>query len=138
LNIDLGAAAALVAFGGNDLVVVLAQLHAVLSPSIEVILHVYSSTNTFLLAYGPVLVESFCAIDGWLIVTSRERDVISAAVSRDTALPLSTRARVVGSVGLDYVVLNQRVASPAVDSKVAIALGVERSTIVDCSTVHGQ
>jgi hypothetical protein len=138
LNIDLGVTTALVTFGGNDLVVVLAQLHAVLSPSIEVVLHVYSSTNTFLLAYGPVLVESFRAVDRWLVVTSRDRDVVGAAVSRDTALPLSTRARVVSSVGFDYVVLHQRVASPAVDSKVTVALGVERSTVVDCSKVHGQ
>jgi len=53
LHVDLRASRRLVALCGDDLVVMLAQVHAVLSPGIEVSLHVYAATDALLGADRP-------------------------------------------------------------------------------------
>ena len=116
----------------------LAQLHTVLSPRVEVSLHVDGSTHTLLLANRPVLVKGPSTVDGWLVVAGGQRDIVSAAVTGDGSLPLSTRAWVVCAVRFDNVVLYQGVASPAIDSKVSVTLRVEGSAVVDCSTPNCQ
>jgi hypothetical protein len=54
---DAGGAAGEVALSGNNLVVVLTELHALGRPSVEVVLHVDGSAGALVLADGPVLLE---------------------------------------------------------------------------------
>lgn len=44
---------------------------------------------------------------------------------------MSAGAGVVGAVVLDHVVFDERVAGPAVDGEVAVALGGEGAAVVD-------
>lgn len=132
LHIDIRAAAALVALGGKDLVVMLAQIHAVPAPGVEVVLHVDGSARALLGADGPVLLEGPGAVDRGLVGPGGDVDVIGAAVGLELALVLGLAAGVVGAVGLDDVVLYEWVARPAVDAEVAVALGIERAAVVDC------
>jgi hypothetical protein len=97
LDINVGAAAALVTLSRNNLVVVLAQVEAVASPSLEVVVHVDGATDTPVLADGPVLLESPGAVDRGLVGTGRDVDVVDAAVGREAALELGARAGVVGA-----------------------------------------
>lgn len=102
------------------------------------VLHVDAAADTLLGAYRPVLLEGPCPVDGWLVCAGGDGDVVCTAVGLHAALALGTAAGVVGAVRLDNVVFHERIASPAVDSKVAVALGVERTTIVDGAVVIGQ
>jgi hypothetical protein len=97
LDINVGAAAALVTLSRNNLVVVLAQVEAVASPSLEVVVHVDGATDTPVLADGPVLLESPGAVDRGLVGTGRDVDVVDAAVGGEAALELGARAGVVGA-----------------------------------------
>jgi hypothetical protein len=81
------------------------------------------ATNALLLPDRPVLLERACTIDTWLIVAGSLQDVVSAAISSDGSLLLSSRSRVVRPVGLDNVVFNQWVAGPAVQRDVAVNIG---------------
>jgi hypothetical protein len=54
---DAGRAAGEVALSGNNLVVVLTELHALGGPRVEVVLHVDGSAGALVLADGPVLLE---------------------------------------------------------------------------------
>lgn len=58
-------------------------------------------------------------------------NVIVTAVSGERALVLSTAAGVIGAKGFDDIVLDKGRSGPTIDSKVAVALRVEASTIVD-------
>lgn len=109
----------------------LANLHTLLVPSVEVVLHVDAAADALLLAHRPELLEGPGALDGRLVVAGRDKDVIVAAIRVDGALPLCTAGRVVGAVRLNNIVLNERVAGPAVDGEVAIALGSKVAAIVD-------
>lgn len=147
LDVDLRATAALVSLGGDDLVVVLAEVQALASPGVEVSLHVDAATDTLSLADGPVLVEGLArispaicalrevtylgAIDGGLVVTGGLGDGVGSAVGLEGTKVLSSAAGIVGAERLDNVVLYERVASPAVDSEVAVTLGVEGTAVVD-------
>jgi hypothetical protein len=131
LDINVGATAALVAFSSNDLVVVLAKVETESGPGVEVVLHGDASTDTLSLADRPVLLEGASTIDGRLVGTGRDIDVVVAAVGGEASLVLSTTAGVVGSEGFNHVVLDQRRAGPAIDSKVSVTLGAEASTVVD-------
>jgi hypothetical protein len=125
LHIDLGTSRALVALSRHDLVVVLAQVQAVAGPSIEVILHVDAAADTLGGANRPVLLESAGSVDGGLVGTGGDRDIVCAAVGLEAALARGTAAGVVRAV------LYERVSSPAVDGEVAVALGVEGAAVVD-------
>lgn len=131
LDINVRVAAALVALGGDNLVVVLAEVHAISGPGVKVVLHVDGATDTLRGAYAPVLLESPGAVDGGLVVAGGNINVVGAPVGLDAALVLGAAAGVVGAVGFDHVVLDERVASPAVDGEVSVALGVEGTAIVD-------
>jgi hypothetical protein len=96
-----------------------------------VVLHVNRATYTLSLANRPVLLESPGTIDGGLIGAGRDVDVVVAAVGRDAALVRGARAGVVGPVAFDHVVLDERVAGPAVDGEVAVAGGREGAAVVD-------
>jgi hypothetical protein len=97
LDVNVGATAALVTLSRDNLVVVLAQVEAVASPSLEVVVHVDGATDTPVLADGPVLLESPGAVDRGLVGTGRDVDVVDAAVGREAALELGARAGVVGA-----------------------------------------
>lgn len=124
---------ALVTLGSNDLVVVVTQLHTLLGPSIEMVSSSDSTTNTLLRPDRPVLRESLGAVDGRLVDAGAGVDVVSAAVGVDGALELQVAAGVVGSVGVEDVVLDQRVAGPAVHAEVCITLGREGAAVLDRS-----
>lgn len=141
LHVDVGAAAALVALGGHDLVVVGAQVEADAAPCVElfrllegldrkgketyVVLHGDAATDALLGADGPVLLEGAGTVDGRLVGASGNIEVVGTAVGGDAALVLGPAAGVVGAVRLNDVVLDEGVASPAIDGKVAVAAGVE-------------
>lgn len=97
LDVDVGATAALVTLGRDDLVVVLAQVEAVASPSLEVVVHVDGAADTLVLANGPVLLEGPGAVDRGLVGTGRDVDVVDAAVGREAALELGAGGGVVGA-----------------------------------------
>lgn len=131
LDINVRLAAALVTLSGDNLVVVLAKLHAGVSPGVEVVLHVDAATDTLLSADRPVLVEGPGTVNGGLVVTGGLVEVVSATVGVDSALVGGSAAGVVGAVGLDNVVLDERVAGPAVDGEVTVTLEVDVATVVD-------
>jgi hypothetical protein len=131
LDINVRLAAALVTLGSDNLVVVLAKLHAGVSPGVEVVLHVDATTDTLLGADRPVLVEGPGTVNGGLVVTGGLVEVVSATVGVDSALVGGSAAGVVGAEGLDNVVLDERVAGPAVDGEVTVTLEVDVATVVD-------
>lgn len=114
LHVNLRTATALVALSGNNLVIVLSQVHAILCPSVEMILHVHAAADALSCANRPVLLKGPCAVDGGLVGAGGHGNVIGAAVGLEAALALRTAARVVCAVGFDHVVLHKRVASPAI------------------------
>jgi hypothetical protein len=120
---DRRAAGGEVTLGGDDLVVVLTELHALGSPGVEVGLHVDGAGAALVLADGPVLVEGLGAVDGGLVDTLGLRNLVGRAVCGDGALDAGRRGWVVGTKVLNDVVLNEGVASPAVDGKVGVTLG---------------
>ena len=86
LNVDVGCTAALVTLGSNNLVVVVAETHALGSPSIEVVLHVDAAAGALGLADRPVLVEGLGTIDRGLVVAGGLSDGVGTAVSGEGAL----------------------------------------------------
>lgn len=130
-----------------------AEFLAVLGPSIKVVLtqsslvtqhtliqileqetHLDSNatTHALVLSHGPKLLKGSRAIDGRLVRPRRLQDVVGAAVGLDRALFLRRRRRVVRAKRLDNVVLDQRVARPAVQRNVRVdALSVPRAAVLD-------
>jgi hypothetical protein len=131
LYVNLRVSTTLVTLGSNDLVIVLAKVHAVAGPSVKVVLHVYAATDALGRAYRPILLEGSCAVDGRLVDTGRHRDIIRATIGLEASLALRTTAGVVGAIRFDHIVFHKRVAGPSVHSKVAIALRIEGSPVVD-------
>lgn len=120
-----------VSLGRHDDIVMVAQLHAQLGPLLEVPLGSDGAADPLLLAQRPELLEGPGALDGRLVDTPASEDLVLALLEREVALGLP---RLVGSevgVGLDDVVLDQRVAGPPVDSKVARPSGVVFARVRD-------
>lgn len=138
LDVNVGRTAALVTLSGDDLVVVRTQTQTGGRPGVEVVLHGDGAADALGGADGPVLVEGRGALDGRLVVAGGEVDVVGAAVALERALVLRVGARVVGAVGLNHVVLDQRVVSPAVHGQVPVAARVERTAVVDGAGVKCQ
>ena len=101
LDINVGAATALVTLGRNDLVVVRAQVETVAGPRLEVVVHIDRAADTPVLANGPVLLEGPGAVDRRLVDAGRDVDVVDAAVSGEAALELGAGAGVVGTAVRD-------------------------------------
>lgn len=108
-----------------------AETHALLSPGVEVVLHVDATACALGLTDRPVLLKGLGAIDGRLVYTSGLGNGVCAAVSVEGTLALGVAGGVVGAEALNDVVLDKRAASPAVDSQVAVALRLERAAVVD-------
>jgi hypothetical protein len=124
-------AAALVALGGDDLVVVGAELEAGLGPGVEVGADVDRARRAVALADRPELVKGAGTLDRGLVDPLRLGDGVGAAVLLDGAKLGGLRRWVVVAERLDDVVLDQRVLGPSVDSQVAVALRVELALEVD-------
>lgn len=79
----------------------------------------------------PILPKGPCSVNRGLVDTSGGGDIVGTPVSVEATLALRSAAGVVGAVGLNNVVFYKWVARPSVNSEVAVALGLERSTVVD-------
>lgn len=128
---DGGATSGEVALGGDNLVVVGTQVHALAGPGVEVRLHVDRAGRALVLANRPILLKGPGAINGWLVGAGRLSDLVRGAVRGDGTLVLRLRRRVVGAEVLDDVVLDKRVAGPAVDGKVRVAVVVVGTGVGD-------
>jgi len=120
-----------VTLSGDDLVVVATKGHALAGPGVKVSLHVDRSAGTLVLANRPVLLKGPSSIDGWLVGTGRLGDLVGRAVSGQGTLVRGLGRWVVSSEVLNDVVLDEWVASPAVDGKVGVAVGVVGTRIGD-------
>lgn len=90
-----------------------------------------ATTNALITAHTPKLLERSRAINRRLVRASSLKDVVCAAVGLDGTLLLSSRRGVVGSVGFDNVVLDERVAGPAVERNVRVyVLGVPGAAVL--------
>ena len=107
-------------------------------PGVEVVLHGHGTADTLGGADGPVLLEGLGAVDGGLVVASRDVDVVGAAVGVHSALVRAAAAGVVGAVRLNDIVLDEGVASPAIDSQVPVAARLEGTAIVNGAVEESQ
>lgn len=94
-------------------------------------LHVDATAGALVLTNRPVLLKGPGAINGWLVGTGGLSDLVRRSVSSDGTLVLGLRGWIVGAKVFDDVVLDQRVASPAVDGKVRVAVGVVLTRVGD-------
>jgi hypothetical protein len=101
LSVNISASTAAIAFSRNNLVVVRAKVKPIASPGVEVRLHVNGAADALVLADRPVLAESPGAVDGGLVGSGGDVDVVVAAVGGDAAEELGAGAGVVGSEVLD-------------------------------------
>lgn len=115
--------------GGDNLVVVRAQVEAGLGPCVEMVGHVHRAAGPLGLPDRPVLVKGRCAVDTRLVDPLRPVDVVRATVRCHGTKAGGTRAGVVGSKVLDNIVLDQRVPGPAVDGEVRVSVGRVRSGV---------
>lgn len=123
LNGDASRSRTLIALSSEDHVVVRTKLLSVLGPGIEVVLDSDGTTNALASPNRPVLLEGSSAVNGRLVGAGGLEDVVCATVRGDGTLLLSSRRGVVRAVGLDDVVLDERVASPSVKRDVGVYIG---------------
>lgn len=128
---DLRVTSGEVTLSGNNLVVVGTKPHALAGPGIEVSLHVDRAGRALVLTNRPILLKGPGAINGWLVGAGRLSDLVGRAVRGDGTLVLGLRRGVVGAEVLDNVVLNKRVASPAVDGEVGVTVVVVGTGVGD-------
>jgi hypothetical protein len=86
-----------VTLSGDDLVVVVAKVHTLAGPGVEVSLHVDRSAGALVLTNRPVLLKGLSSIDGWLVGTGRLGDLVGRAVSSQGTLVLGLGGGVVSS-----------------------------------------
>ena len=84
-------------------------------------------------ADGPVLVKGRSALDGRCVDALIEVDVVGAAVGIHGASISASCRWVIGAEGLGDVVFDKGVRGPAVDGKVAVAVGLVVGVVVDCA-----
>lgn len=130
-NGDAGRSTAEVSLSGNNLVVVSAQVQSDLGPRVKVGASVDGSAGALILTDRPVLLKGAGTLDGWLVGTGAHEDIVNGSVGGDGTLPLGTLRGVVCAEIFDDIVLNKRVLCPAVDSEVAVAVGVVGTGVVD-------
>lgn len=128
---DGSRARAKVSLHSNNLVVHRAESEAVRSPGVEVVGRVDRAAGAVVAADRPVLVKGGGSNDGGLVDTLGSVDVVDTAVRCNLTQLGSARGWVVGSKVLDDVVLDERVARPAVDGEVAVSVGVVATREVD-------
>src|SRR6185312_9166355 len=121
---DVGAAAALVALGRQDLVVRGAEVQAEALPRVEDVGDRDGAAGALGLTDRPVLVERGSALDRGFVGPGRLVQVVGAAVAVDGAELGGARTGVVVAVVVDDVVLDQWVRGPSVERQVAVAVAV--------------
>lgn len=87
-------------------------------------------TNSVLRANGPVLCKGLVAVDRRCVYTGAGVDVIRAAVTLHRTLEFPAAGWIVATKTFDDVVFDQWVASPAVNSEVAVAVGIVRAGVI--------
>jgi len=114
------------------------QLLPHLSPRIKVVARGNRAANTLHLSDTPELLERLRAVDGRLVDPRCLVDVVCAAVRRDGTFLRGSRGWVVGAVGFDDVVLDERIACPAVERDVGVYVrGVPGTGVGYCATRAG-
>ena len=83
--------------------------------------------------HRPELLERRGTINRGLVVPPGREDVVASAIACNGPLALCCGSWVVRSVRLDDVVLDQCISSPAINGKVAVAVGLVGSVVVDDS-----
>ena len=117
--------------GGHNDIVVAAKPHTNLGPLVKVLLGRDGAADALLLAHRPVLLEGAGALDGRLVDARAGEDLVVALLVAEGALGRPRLVRRQVCVRLDDVVLDQRVARPAVDGEVARARGVVGAGVLD-------
>ena len=108
-----------------------AKFHPVLGPGVEVSTDIDTATNAVVLANRPVLLKGRGAVNRGLVGAGALGNLVGATVDGDGALVLRLRGRVVRAEVLDDVVLDERVAGPAVNGEVGVAVGVVGAGVSD-------
>lgn len=134
---DASIAGGEVTLGSNDLVIMLAQAHALGSPLIEMCLYVDCSAGSLVDADAPELLEGLGALNGRLVHTGALCDLVAGAIHGEGALVGRLRRRVVVAEVLDDVVLDQRTGGPAVDGEVGVSLRVVCAGVGDGLVISG-
>ena len=89
------------------------------------------SADTPLLANRQILVEGLSALDGRCVGADVEVDIISRSIGVNRALISACGARIVGSVLLNNIVLNQGTGGPTVQCDQAVTTGIDGASIRD-------
>jgi hypothetical protein len=79
----------------------------------------------------PKLLEGLSAIDRGLVVASGLENVVIGTVAGNRSPARGCRRRIVRAIRLNHIVLDERIASPSVDSEVAVSVGVVGTAVVD-------
>lgn len=87
-----------------------AEVQAHLSPGIEVVAGRDCSAHAFRLADGPILLKGLCAVDGGGVGSRADVNVVRTTITGDGSLLGSAAGRVVGTEGLDDVILRVEVS----------------------------
>jgi hypothetical protein len=99
------------------------QIHPQIPPGIKVVPDRHRSLIPLGPADRPELGERPGSIDGRSICPRGSVDVVGAPVAVDLPPLSGARGGIVGAEALDDVVLNKRIACPAVHGQVAVAVG---------------
>jgi len=92
-----------------------------------------SSCVLFRVADRPELLESLCAINRWFVVVHGGKDVVVSTITVHRSLPHGSGGGIVGTVGLNNIVLNERVQCPAIDRKVTVPIRPVSTAVLDHS-----
>lgn len=122
----------MITLSGDNLVVMVAiDVQSGSAPRIEVAASLHGAARALVDADGPVLVKSADTVDARLFVTGALAKPIGAAVAGHCAQIAGSGRRVVGPEILNDIVLDERVAGPAVDGKVAVTIGLVRARVLN-------
>jgi hypothetical protein len=100
LDVDVGAATALIPLCRYNLIVVLAEVETDARPSVEVVLHIDAAFRALVLTDRPILLKGPCAVDRWLVGPGRDIDVVGSPVGCVGAFILCAGAGIVCSCRL--------------------------------------
>lgn len=135
-NSDGRRSTALVSLSVDNMVVVGAETHSKVRPSIEVVSSGDSSAAALVPTDRPVLIKGGSSDDRRLVHPLVGVDIVDGSISGHGSLVGHAAAGVVFAVVLHDVIFNQGASGPPVDSKVSISGGVERPGEVDVSKVY--
>lgn len=133
-NIDVRTATTIITFSSNNHIVIWwSHGHSKSTPRIHMIISSYRTTSTFISSYRPMLIKRLCAIDWWLLNSSWKINVIGVAIGDNSSFECCATGRIVRSEILNDIVLNERISSPTVYSKITITIWLICSRVIDGS-----